>query len=71
MTDRHPDLLTTEEAEAYVRLGKGGIKTLRTRWGLRPSPLGKGLYHRADLDAIVRMAHTGEQPKRRLSMRSA
>lgn len=59
---RHPDLFTAEEAAAYLRLAsERSLETLREQWGLRPLPIGRGLYHRRDLDQVVERALTGQQ----------
>lgn len=61
MSDRrHPELFTTEEACDYLAVKC--LDPLRDKWGLRPLPLGQGLYHKLDLDAVVEKARTGKNP---------
>lgn len=54
---RHPDVYTAAEAAAYLGLeSERSLESLRDKWGLRPLPFGRGLYHRRDLDAVVEAA---------------
>ena len=58
---RHPDIFNTEEAAQYLGLkSERSLESLREKWGLRPLPLGRGLYHRDDLDAVVERARGGQ-----------
>lgn len=65
---RHPDIFTAEEAAAYLGLDSvRGLDPLRQRWGLKPLPISRGIYHRADLDAVVERA-MGQRDRRSKSV---
>lgn len=61
---KHPDLFTADEAAAYLRLPSDrSLETVRDKYGLRPLPLGQGLYHRADLDRVVQLATAADRDR--------
>jgi len=65
-TNRHPDLLTKAEAEAYM--GVSRIDKLPEEF--RPAPVAytDRLYHRADLDAIILRAAKSANGKRKFGV---
>lgn len=64
---RHPDLLTGEEAAAY--LGIARLDQLPDDFKPRPLPYNSRLYHRRALDEIIDRAakQTGAKEKLRLA----
>lgn len=51
---RHPDLLETEQAAAYM--GVGRLTDLPDEFRPAPVPYKRGLYHRKTLDDLIERA---------------
>jgi hypothetical protein len=63
---RHPDLMTTEEAAAYM--GVARLDQLPERFRPRPIAYRTGIYHRHTLDSIIAEAATTTDGKRKLEL---
>lgn len=61
MTAKHQDILTTEQAAAYVGLpSEKAFRDFAAARGVRPLPWGRGLWHRRHLDEVVDQAAAGD-----------
>lgn len=64
--DRHPDLLTSEDAAAYM--GVSRLDKLPEEFRPQPLPYNERLYHRSDLDEIISRAAKTATGKRKLRL---
>lgn len=55
MSDRHPDILSTEQAETYTAKCERTLREWRSKYGV-PQHYGKGRYYKPELDLAIRVA---------------